>query len=252
MDRTSARSHPSLRHRRGLRDGDQPADRRGTGARRHRAGIAGVLLEELAYTDDGQLATASLIDYLIPTPASCRSSRSITWPFLHPIRRWVQRASVKVAPCAARGASQRRLERPRREFNRLPLRPEMLAKLAKKPGPRRRLDTSARSNTNLLFALGPRRRGMRWLGRALALAFSVMLLALAGCGDDSDDGGGSSAAIPHQGHEGRIRLRLADTGVGVVAVVGCRARGPGAEVDADTTVVQPSRRIPRWCRPSRT
>lgn len=33
---------------------------------------------------------------------------------------------------------------------------------------------------------------MRWLGRALALAFSVMLLALAGCGDDSDDGGGSS------------------------------------------------------------
>ena len=56
-----------LRRRGGLRPRHQPADRRRAGAWRRRAGIGAALYEEIVYDDDGQLHTASLVDYLVPS-----------------------------------------------------------------------------------------------------------------------------------------------------------------------------------------
>lgn len=95
-------------------------------------GIGGALLEEMVYTDDGQLMTASLIDYLVPTagdiPRFDVGHLAIPAPESVTGAKGVGEGGTLAPPAALANAVSDALGR---EFNALPLRPEQVREAAR-------------------------------------------------------------------------------------------------------------------------
>ena len=112
---------------------DQPADRRRAGAWRRRAGHRRGALEEVVYDDDGQLHTASLVDYLVPSaceipPIEVAHLEGESPTTLGGFRGMGEGGTIG-APAAVANAIADALVAARIEINELPVTPERLFRL---------------------------------------------------------------------------------------------------------------------------
>jgi aerobic carbon-monoxide dehydrogenase large subunit len=96
-------------------------------------GIAGTLLEEIVYGEDGQLLTGTLMDYLVPTagdvPAFEVGHLAIPAPDNPTGAKGVGEGGTLAPPGALANAAASALGE---EFNELPLRPETLRAAARR------------------------------------------------------------------------------------------------------------------------
>ena len=80
-------------------------------------GIGEVLWEQVAYDDNGQLLTGTLMDYAVPQRRGSRCSNWIGRSRRHPRTRWAPKVSVKLAPSMPRRPLPTRSWTPFAQFN---------------------------------------------------------------------------------------------------------------------------------------